>query len=66
MLLLYRYNSTGLSTADQIRLGQQEIIDQQDEGLEHLSKALRNQQRMGHDMQDEIQEQNGGQVSASV
>ena len=37
---------------------QQQIIDEQDEGLEQLSKALRNQRKMGLDMQDNIQEQN--------
>ena len=45
--------------ADRIRAGHQEIIAQQDEGLEQLSKALRNQQKMGRDMQDEVQEHNG-------
>jgi DUF2075 family protein len=44
---------------DQIRAEQQEMIDDQDRGLGELSKALRRQQQMGLDMQDEIQEHNG-------
>ena len=73
-LHLYRYNSTGLDpwegggagpgaaqrmTVDQIRADQQAMIDDQDRGLDELSKALRRQQQMGLDMQDEIQEHNG-------
>ena len=34
-------------------------MDNQDKGLDELSKALRRQQQMGLDMQDEIQEHNG-------
>lgn len=48
-----------MGTADEIRMQQHEIIKEQDEGLEHLSKALRGQQRVGLAMQDEVQEQNG-------
>ena len=44
---------------DQIRAEQQQMIDDQDRGLDELSKALRRQQQMGLDMQDEIQEHNG-------
>ena len=44
---------------DQIRADQQAMIDDQDKGLDELSKALRRQQQMGLDMQDEIQEHNG-------
>ena len=44
---------------DQIRAEQQQIINDQDRGLDELSKALRRQQQMGLDMQDEIQEHNG-------
>lgn len=47
------------SSPDRIRMHQDEILNQQDEGLEELSRALRNQQTMGVAMQDEIQEQNG-------
>lgn len=70
--VLNRYNSTGIDvdgrggarggamgSDDRIRTCQRDIIAQQDEGLQQLSKALRNQQRMGEDMQDEIQEHNG-------
>ena len=46
-------------SVDQIRAEQQQIIDDQDRGLDELSKALRRQQQMGLDMQDEIQEHNG-------
>lgn len=46
-------------TMDQIRADQQAMIDDQDRGLDELSKALRRQQQMGLDMQDEIQEHNG-------
>ena len=48
-----------MGTAENIRMHQRQIIKDQDEGLGELSKALRNQQRMGRDMQDEIQEHNG-------
>lgn len=48
-----------MRTAEEIRQHQQEMIQEQDEGLEHLSKGLRNQQRMGLAMQDEVQDQNG-------
>lgn len=70
-LIHCRYNSTGIDpygrggamggafSAEEIRRNQQHIIAEQDEGLEHLSKALRNQQRMGEAMQDEIQDHNG-------
>ncbi len=46
-------------SVDQIRAEQQEMIDDQDKGLDELSKVLRRQQQMGLDMQDEIQEHNG-------
>ena len=46
-------------SVDQIRVEQQKIIDDQDKGLDELSKALRKQQQMGLDMQEEIQEHNG-------
>ncbi len=44
---------------DEIRLEQQEMITQQDQGLENLSKALRRQASMGLAMQGEITEHNG-------
>lgn len=46
-------------TVDQIRTEQQQLINEQDKGLDELSKALRRQQQMGLDMQDEIKEHNG-------
>ena len=49
-------------TADQIRSEQQKIINDQDKGLDELSRALRRQQQMGLDMQDEIQEHNGNHL----
>lgn len=49
----------GMGTADEVRSQQQEIIKEQDKGLEKLSKQLRGQQRKGVAMQDEVQEQNG-------
>ena len=44
---------------DQIRAEQQQMIDDQDRGLDELSKVLRRQQKMGLDMHDELQEHNG-------
>ena len=53
-------------SVDQIRAEQQQIIDDQDKGLDELSKALRRQQKMGLDMQDEIQEHNGNDRSTGL
>ena len=53
-------------SVDQIRAEQQQIIDEQDKGLDALSKALRRQQQMGLDMQDEITEHNGMAVHMSL
>ena len=53
-------------SVDQIRAEQQLIIDDQDKGLDELSKALRRQQQMGLDMQDEIQEHNGNSGNVYV
>ncbi len=44
---------------DEIRREQQEMITEQDQGLENLSKALRRQAEMGLAMQGEITEHNG-------
>ncbi|XP_064406020.1 syntaxin-8-like [Halichondria panicea] len=43
---------------DEIRREQQEMITEQDQGLENLSKALRRQAEMGLAMQGEITEHN--------
>lgn len=61
-----RYKSTaygrggamGVGSVGEIRSQQQEIVTEQDEGLESLSRGLRSQQRMGLAMQDEVQDQN--------
>ena len=44
---------------DRIRAQHQEMISEQDAGLEELSRAARSQQKMGLAMQDEIKEHNG-------
>lgn len=49
----------GVGSVGEIRSQQQEIVTEQDEGLESLSRGLRSQQRMGLAMQDEVQDQNG-------
>eukprot|EP00731_Ephydatia_muelleri_P028704 Em0020g348a len=41
-------------SADDIRLQQKQIIDEQDRGLEALSQALRRQQNMGLAIQEEV------------
>ena len=46
-------------SAGEIRSQQQAVMEQQDQGLEELSKGLRRQQQMGFDMQDQITEHNG-------
>ena len=47
------------ATAEDIRMQQQDMIREQDKGLERVSNALRHQQRVGLAMQDEVKEQNG-------
>ncbi len=44
---------------DEIRQEQQQMISEQDKGLENLSRALRRQAEVGMAMQDEITEHNG-------
>ena len=44
---------------DEIRQQQQDMITEQDHGLENLSRALKRQQEVGLAMQDEITEHNG-------
>ena len=44
---------------DEIRQQQENMIAEQDQGLENLSRALRRQQEVGLAMQDEITEHNG-------
>ena len=47
------------SEVEQIHAHQQELINEQEEGLQELSRAAKNQQRMGWAMQEEVKEQNG-------
>ena len=54
-----RGGARGGARADDLLVQQREMIKEQDEGLEELSRALRNQQKIGLAMQDEIQEHNG-------
>ena len=49
----------GVTTTDYMREEQHQIIAEQDQGLEHLSRGLRKQQKMGLAMQDEIQDHIG-------
>ena len=44
---------------DEIRSQQQDMIAEQDKGLDHLSRALRRQQEVGLAIQGEITEHNG-------
>lgn len=44
---------------DEIRTQQQDMIGEQDKGLDHLSRALRRQQEVGLAIQGEITEHNG-------
>lgn len=46
-------------SADEIRAQQQMIIDEQDQGLDEISKALRRQRDLGLAIQDEVGEHNG-------
>ncbi len=52
--------SSDIPTASLLRREQDEIIMEQDEGLESLSQGLKRQQNMARDMQDEIKNQSGG------
>ena len=54
-----RGTAVGVASADCMREEHQQIMEEQDKGLEHLSQGIRRQKKMGLAMQDEIKEQNG-------
>ena len=67
MLFLTRYESTRIEpwssevpVAGELRQEHDRIIQEQDKGLEDLSKGLKRQQHIARDMQGEIKNQYGG------